>query len=294
MQLVTYAKTSLALLYIGFICLALSTSSTYNIYIAIFWMAWNIYTLKRTAEVIEVYARLGALFPWYVVIIPVLLFDLWLGEALATMGGVATRELASWETGAMLVPVISTSNLVTLPASSFKAIVTLIVATIAVKKALPKLAAYDREGKKLNIEVEHPYFSQLKLFPKRSSSSRWEAEYNLKSKYSTGKVIISAEDNYVTTDSPEPTEKELQFCKRYLSNLSLVFPVVYDGVQQGWKTVSNELLPYNWEKECQISEFTVPANGEQKNNWEVVLYVKKADDYIFISVEDGKSRLRYE
>lgn len=262
-------------------------------YVAIAWIVWNIATLKYTARVIEAFAQLGQLLPWYVSIIPVLLFDGFLADAGARMGGVATRELASWETGATQFLISSTSNLVTKSASSIEAIIILMVATYAVKKALPTLRTYDREGDPEIVELKHPYFSKLELRPKRASTSvRWQAEYNLHSKYSNGTITIAAEDNYLKAKTSEPTTEEIEFCKLYLSDLSLLFPIIHNAAKKGWEEILNEKLPINWQKECTISQFTVPVNGEFNNNWSVVLYVKKTDDFIFVSIEDGESKLQ--
>ena len=147
----------------------------------------------------------------------------------------------------------------------------------------------NRTGEKVII-TDHEYFSRLWLWPK-GEHTRWEAEFNTKSEFSDGTVGIHAQDNYETIDTPEPTEKEIEFSKIYLSDLKRIFPIVGDGVRQGWKEWFQEDLPDNWENEFVVDGFSVPVNGDAQKEWSVMLYCGKAGHYFSIDINNGISEL---
>lgn len=147
----------------------------------------------------------------------------------------------------------------------------------------------NRGGEKV-IKTEHELFSRLWLWP-QGEHTRWEAEYDLISKYSGGVVGLHAEDNYETSDAPEPTIEEIEFSKKYLSNLELLFPLVVSGVEKGWSEWFHEDLPANWQVNFVVDGFSVPAHGDINNKWGVTLYCNKAGHYFSLIVEGGASTL---
>lgn len=133
-------------------------------------------------------------------------------------------------------------------------------------------------------EVKHPYFSRLRYW-RTDNHIRWDAEYTTTdSPHANKKVNIRAEDN------PEPTIKELEFCKPYLADLSLLFPIVHDGVKERWEQSFHENLPENWQEKCTIEGFTVPVNGDEENSWRVTLYIKNPGQFFYISIKNGVSK----
>lgn len=140
------------------------------------------------------------------------------------------------------------------------------------------------------IKADHEYFTRLWLWP-QGEHTRWEAEYDLESKYSNGTIGLHAEDNYHLSLHPEPTNEEIDFAKVYLSNLELLFPEVLTGAKQGWCEWFKEELPENWETQFTIDGFSVPVSGNNNNKWGVMLYCDKAGHYFDISIENGHSKL---
>lgn len=147
----------------------------------------------------------------------------------------------------------------------------------------------NRGGEKVIIK-DHEYFSRLWLWPK-GEHTRWEAEYDIQSQYTDGTVGLHAQDNYETSETPEPTVDEVQFSKRYLSDLRLLYPLVLVGVRQGWKEWFQEELPDNWENEFIVDGFSVPTGGDVTNQWDVTLFCEKADHYFNITIKDSLSQL---
>ena len=147
----------------------------------------------------------------------------------------------------------------------------------------------NRGGEKVE-KTEHNFFSRLWLWP-RGEHTRWEAEYDLESKYSSGTVGLYAEDNYDSLGTPEPTNEEVAFSKKYLSNLELLFPLVVSGVEKGWSDWFHEDLPQNWESQFIVDGFSVPADGNINNQWGVTLFCDKAGHFFSLNIESGVSTL---
>ena len=147
-----------------------------------------------------------------------------------------------------------------------------------------------RSDKKV-IVAEHDYFTRLWLWPK-GEHTRWEAEYDTKSIFAdNGSVGLHAEDNYKVALDSEPAKEEIAFCRKYLSDLSLIFPIAREGIRLGWKEWFDEDLPVNWENEFKINGFSVPVKGDFKSYWKITLYCQKAGHYFNIGVEEGKTKL---
>ena len=91
------------------------------------------------------------------------------------------------------------------------------------------------------------YFSRLFLWPE-GEHTRWEAEQEVESGLADGVVSVLAEDNYQQVADPQPSAAELAFSKRFLGNLSLLFPYAQSGIQQGWESWFKEELPANWQE----------------------------------------------
>ncbi len=147
----------------------------------------------------------------------------------------------------------------------------------------------NRSGEKV-IKTNHEYFSRLWLWPK-GEHTRWEAEFDIESKLSNKTVGLHAEDNYEVCVTPEPTSEEVDFAKHYLSNLELLFPLLEQGVRQGWKEWFKEELPDGWQQEFVINGFSVPRNGDSMGNWGITLFCNKAGHYFCLAIENGISRL---
>ena len=140
------------------------------------------------------------------------------------------------------------------------------------------------------IKVDHDFFSRLWLWPK-GEYTRWEAEYDLVSNHSEGTIGLHAEDNYETLDAPEPTNEEVEFSKKYLTNLELLFPIVVSGVEKGWSEWFHQELPEDWQSQFIVDGFSVPINGNINNKWGVTLFCKKAGHYFSLIVDGGVSTL---
>ena len=147
----------------------------------------------------------------------------------------------------------------------------------------------NRGGVKV-IKTAHELFSRLWLWP-QGEHTRWEAEYDLVSKYSGGVVGLYAEDNYETIDTPEPTNEEVEFSKKFLSNIELLFPLELSGVKQGWSEWFHEDLPKDWESQFIVDGFSVPVHGSINNKWRVTLFCSKAGHYFCLVVEGSESKL---
>ena len=147
----------------------------------------------------------------------------------------------------------------------------------------------NRGGERV-IRTNHDYFSRLWLWPK-GEHTRWEAEFDIESEFSSKTVGLHAEDNYESCETPEPTPDEVEFAKHYLSNLELLFPLALPGVQEGWREWFKQELPENWHKEFVVDGFSVPRNGDANGLWGLTLFCNKAGHYFCLSVENGKSKL---
>ena len=149
---------------------------------------------------------------------------------------------------------------------------------------------FRNRGSEKVIKTDHEFFSRLWLWPK-GEHTRWEAEHDIQSQYTDGTVGLHAQDNYETSETAEPTVDEVQFSKKYLSDLRLIFPFVSEGIRQGWKEWFHEELPDNWENEFIVDGFSVPACGDINNQWGVTLFCEKAGHYFNIVINKGVPQL---
>lgn len=148
----------------------------------------------------------------------------------------------------------------------------------------------DRSHEKV-ITVKHSYFNRLWLWPK-DEHTRWEAEIDSNSIYAEDDSIgLYAEDNYNMTQTPEPTQREIDFCKEYISDLALLFPVAVSSIRLGWSQWFHESLPYSWKHEFRVSGFSVPTQGDFDSYWSITFYCLKTGCYLNIVIEKGVSRL---
>ncbi|QIZ84941.1 hypothetical protein HF888_12240 [Bermanella marisrubri] len=164
-------------------------------------------------------------------------------------------------------------------------LILIIIATI-----VGALYWFQNRNREKVVVADHDFFSRLWLWPK-GEHTRWEAEYDLISKYSNGTIGLHAEDNYETLSDAEPTIEEVEFSKKYITNLERLFPIVVSGVEEGWFEWFREELPKEWESHFIVDGFSVPLNGNIENKWSVNLFCKKAGHYFCLNVEGGVSTL---
>lgn len=114
-------------------------------------------------------------------------------------------------------------------------------------------------------KISHEYFNQL--WPP-GSHTRWEAEIDPTISGADATVGFHAETTHKDVKINGPTEKEITFCKEWMSNLDHLFMLTKPAIEEAWKDWVEGEMP-NWKDALSLNGFSVPKDGDPGNEWSV-------------------------
>jgi len=140
----------------------------------------------------------------------------------------------------------------------------------------------DLTGKTWEKEVEHSYFKQLFYFGhKNPSKCYWEAELESPEGDNISIIMIGTPES--------PTTKEEEFCRVLMSDLDSLFEKCRPVFESEYLSWVKQPLPFEWKTVFKLDGFNIPLNGDAKNKWEVIYYVKPIGHYFTAIFEQGKA-----
>lgn len=120
----------------------------------------------------------------------------------------------------------------------------------------------DLSGHSLYQRAYHPYIGNMLLFAfKNSDQSYWEAEVNFEG-YQIG-VSIDA------PDFKEPSEQQIEFARRIITEPDVAFSQALPLLSIEFERWHKKPLPSDWRAALKFVGFSVPVDGDDKNEWEL-------------------------
>jgi hypothetical protein len=139
-------------------------------------------------------------------------------------------------------------------------------------------------------KVTHEYFNRLWLWPP-GSHTRWEAEVDVALHRADKKVGFHSESTHEEVAAEWPTDAEVAFCRRWMSDLDGLLAFTRPGVEEAWKDWFKQDLPESWQSALILDGFSVPKDGDINQPWGVMWFCEAAGHYFSIKVRDGRASL---
>lgn len=139
-------------------------------------------------------------------------------------------------------------------------------------------------------EISHEYFNRLWLWPP-GSHTRWEAEIDPTISGADATVGFHAETTHEDVNINGPTEKEITFCREWMSNLDGLFMLTKPAIEEAWKDWVKGEMSNDWKDALSLDGFSVPKDGDSGNQWSVTYLCKPAGHYFCIGLRKGKATL---
>lgn len=129
-------------------------------------------------------------------------------------------------------------------------------------KAFFRFLNKDITGRTWQAESSHPYFGDMVLFAFRDSdASYWEAEIDCEGQPIT--VHIDAPDRR------EPSDSHVQFAQQIVSAPEHAFAQAAPLLAPEFERWHAKPLPTDWRTALRFTGFTVPVDGDGRNEWEL-------------------------
>jgi hypothetical protein len=140
----------------------------------------------------------------------------------------------------------------------------------------------DLTGRTWEEEGHHPYFGEMTRFCQRDhKNDYWEAE-----------VVPPGETNPIgvtMSGNPSgPEESEVLFCQNAVGDLDALFELGRAAFAEKFVSWTKTPMPENWRGAFQLDGFSIPKDGDARNNWEVCYSVKAAGHYFTAEFEGGR------
>lgn len=132
--------------------------------------------------------------------------------------------------------------------------------------------------------VQHDYFDRLWLWPP-GYHTRWEAELSVPGTSKT--VGFHSETTHETVPFDGPTEAEVAFCKRWMSDGNALFEFTRPAIEVAWKDWVETAMPEQWQTALSLNGLSVPDDGDIKQPWGVTWFCEPVGHYISIAIRDG-------
>ena len=147
---------------------------------------------------------------------------------------------------------------------------------------LGQLLTRDLTGRSWSREATHPYFENLVYFGfKDEQKCYWESELLLPNGQGRIGVTMQGTKN-------GPTEAEVAFCRRTLSDLDGLFAKCRKAFEATYEPWVKAPMPADWRSVMTLDGFWIPRDGDESNDWEVCYFVEPAQHYFTAVFRNGR------
>jgi hypothetical protein len=88
-----------------------------------------------------------------------------------------------------------------------------------------------------------------------------------------------------------PTDAEVAFCKRQMSNLNELFELTKPAIAEAGKDWGKGEMPKDWATFLRLDGLSVPKDGNANEPWGVTWFCDPARHFFMIDVRNGKPSL---
>ena len=145
-----------------------------------------------------------------------------------------------------------------------------------------RLLNRDLTGRHWVEEGHHPYFGDMTRFCQRDHrNDYWEAE-----------IVPPGEAKPIGVtmcgNPSGPEESEVLFCQNAVGDLDALFELVRAAFAIKFVSWTKTQIPDHWRDAFQLDGFSIPKNGDARNDWELTYSVKAAGHYFTAEFEGGR------